>query len=251
MANNTSNDWDITYPQDSNNASQGAKEIRVMRESVQTRIGAEHTTPAASGVGGVHQEGSARITVATSAPSSSMQAREGAVFSNSSNNYLYVHDGSSYTEIGYSRSGHSHTGVVLFKSGTTQSITEAATEAFNIVATGSSNTNVVTITSSTVATPLAVRTTGSSIGINVYTQGGGTALQVQALGAGADGEACQILVDATSTARALTLHNYNDMPHISFYGDTNVAAHGDGDMWFEGTNLKMRVGAATKTFTWT
>jgi len=69
MANATADDWDITAPDtDADDASAGAKEIRLLREGVADRINKEHVTLAGSGAGGEHLEGSARIHTATSAP---------------------------------------------------------------------------------------------------------------------------------------------------------------------------------------
>ena len=45
--------------------------------------------------------------------------------------------------------------------------------------------------------------------------------------------------------------NTGNGPHLRFTGDPTVASPTDGDMWFDGTNLKFRVGAVTRTIDWT
>jgi len=43
----------------------------------------------------------------------------------------------------------------------------------------------------------------------------------------------------------LTLANAADGTHLKFTGDPTVATPVDGDLWFDGTNLKIRIGATT------
>jgi len=49
----------------------------------------------------------------------------------------------------------------------------------------------------------------------------------------------------TTTSAALILGNSGSGPHLRFTGDPTVASPTDGDLWFDGTNLKLRIGATT------
>jgi len=63
MGNNNNQDWDITSPADTDKRSDGAKEIRVLRDAVGVRMSKEHRTLAtdtsSDDAGGEHKAGSA------------------------------------------------------------------------------------------------------------------------------------------------------------------------------------------------
>lgn len=52
----------------------------------------------------------------------------------------------------------------------------------------------------------------------------------------------------TTTGTVLMLTNSGNGPHLNFAGDPTVASPSDGDVWFDGTNLKIRIGATTYNF---
>ena len=53
------------------------------------------------------------------------------------------------------------------------------------------------------------------------------------------------------TGANILLDALGNNPHLRFTGDPTVVGADDGSMWFDGTNLFFRVGAATKTIDWT
>jgi len=59
-----------------------------------------------------------------------------------------------------------------------------------------------------------------------------------------------MVINNAGTGAGINISCSGNGAHIIFTGDPTVASPADGEMWFDGTNLKMRVGAATKTFTW-
>lgn len=50
---------------------------------------------------------------------------------------------------------------------------------------------------------------------------------------------------AANVAPLLRLRHLGEGAHLLFEGDPVVASPADGEMWFDGTNLKMRIGATT------
>lgn len=52
---------------------------------------------------------------------------------------------------------------------------------------------------------------------------------------------------ASAEGVCVLLNHAGDGPHINFTGDPSNSTPSDGDLWFDGTVLKLRVGAATKT----
>ena len=59
MAHTDSTEWNETYPTDAEYVELGAREIRLLRAAVRTRLLKEHVEPAGSNVGGEHKAGSA------------------------------------------------------------------------------------------------------------------------------------------------------------------------------------------------
>lgn len=68
MANTTENDWDENSPLITHPRRAGAVEILSLRKAVRKRISREHTTLGASGVGGEHKPGSAKVYAQSSPP---------------------------------------------------------------------------------------------------------------------------------------------------------------------------------------
>lgn len=66
-----------------------------------------------------------------------------------------------------------------------------------------------------------------------------------------DGQAVNGAFVTNGTNSCLSLNAASNGAHIRFTGDPTVVTPQDGDMWFDGTVLKFRVGAATKTIDWT
>jgi hypothetical protein len=60
-----------------------------------------------------------------------------------------------------------------------------------------------------------------------------------------DGTGEAIFVDANSTGAAARIDAGGNGAHILFTGDPTVASPADGEMWFDGTNLKFRIGSTT------
>jgi len=69
------------------------------------------------------------------------------------------------------------------------------------------------------------------------------------LAAGKRNKGIQEIVEsgATNLETCLYLETNNDISHLQFIGDPAVAAPQDGDFWFDGTDLKIRIGATTYT----
>jgi hypothetical protein len=58
--------------------------------------------------------------------------------------------------------------------------------------------------------------------------------------------AAQVSVSSSlSSIPALRLNQSGSGAHINLVGDPTVASPVDGDLWFDGTNLKMRIGTTT------
>lgn len=106
MANSSADDWDEGSPAGSAAINAGDDEIRNLRAAVGDRFAKEHITPAASGVGGEHLEGSARVYYASSAPTKKPDGTtdldtndEGRVWIDSSTKRVYYYTGSAWTEL--------------------------------------------------------------------------------------------------------------------------------------------------------
>lgn len=103
MPNNSAADWDDTSPLLTDPRKAGAAEIRYLREGVATRLAKEHVEPASGGDGGEHLEGSARIYIATSAPTTKPDGvtaldtdDEGRLWFDSDDGVLKYWDGNSW-----------------------------------------------------------------------------------------------------------------------------------------------------------
>jgi hypothetical protein len=54
-----------------------------------------------------------------------------------------------------------------------------------------------------------------------------------------------LTIEAAEASPMLYLHAGGNGAHIRFLGDPTVASPADGEFWFDGTNLKLRVGSTT------
>lgn len=89
-------------------------------------------------------------------------------------------------------------------------------------------------------------TSGMRIYSNVAHTGSGTngaLLRVLNDNASATNLAAVIQQDGANTALQITSNG--DRAHINLTGDPTVGSPDDGDLWFDGTNLKLQVGAST------
>lgn len=98
--------WDETSPSNSSLIANGDDEIRDVRVGVRKRIEKEHTTPAGSGVGGEHREGSAKVYNVGSTPTKRPDGTttldsndEGRLWMNSTTKELKHYNGTSWEQI--------------------------------------------------------------------------------------------------------------------------------------------------------
>jgi len=345
--NASEDDWYEDAPDHSTGEiSYGDDEIRYLRMAVRSRLEKEHLTPAGSGAGGEHREGSAKIWTATSAPttlpdgSTSITGNEGIaegmVWTDTGNDYVcQVYAGGAWHDLGYVKSSltlSSGNGWTVTNNGTGDiaNLTNAST-GDGIGLTNSSTGKGINLTNSSTGNGIVIANSGGGDGINinntnadsqgiVITSGGasnnkgiciahtgatgnpaGLVISVSDSGAAGTGISISasdasrgVLISSTSTTEAvhidhsgsdnavgikhsgigtcvlahatggshpvisvtsdgsasgpsLKLDNQVNAAHIRFTGDPSPASPQDGDFWFDGTDLKLRVGTTTYT----
>jgi hypothetical protein len=250
MANTTADDWDINSPANEDNASSGDDEIRVLREGVEQRIKKEHVQPAGSNTGGEHLEGSARVHTATSAPtvivvgganiSGNEALAEGIVWANTGNGYvLQVYASSAWRDVGYlPLAGGTTTGAITFGA------------AININADSTvASTKKLSGTGGGVQGNFQAQTDSSNgVGFSATCISGNSGSGYDATCAsGSTGSGLNVLVQSGSTADCIKLAQSGGNAHINMSGDPANSSPTDGDVWFDGSDLKIRIGSTTYT----
>jgi len=156
---------------------------------------------------------------------------------------LHTHDGKAGTSHTYA-GADKYLEYVSSGTGTLLEITASGTEScgIEVIASGS-NTNCrgIKITASNNAKGLEVVSSDNKSAIKASgASAGDPIVEVNNNGVG-----ISLAAANQSTGVCASLQNSGNGPHLNFNGDPTVASPADGDLWFDGTNLKLRVGSTT------
>jgi hypothetical protein len=232
MANASNADWDEAAPADNGatgKVTNGAAEVRYLRGGVADRINKEHVDCATSGAGGEHVEGSARVWCQAAAPTTlpdgataitgNEALAEGMVFVDTDDYTVQVYTGSAWHSLTYALySGDTADGHKF------DIDVDDASQGIDIDVTVDSGQGINIV--------LGAGSGSSSYGIYMVSTTAGVPANIE----------CNTTSIAT---HVMKLNALNNNAHLNLGGDPTVASPNDGDIWFDGTNLKMRIGATT------
>ena len=224
--------WDITVPANSDNLSAGAEDMREFKEQVEARLNKEHVDFGASTAGGEHVAGSAMAYYQSAVPTTdpagnaldtSSTTDDGRIFWDSDDNRLYVWNGTDFTtELAYLQS------VATVSSGDALDITNSGTGNAIDVHLSGAGTGVNIATTHVSAAPIVITTVATS------TVAG--AIQITTGSTNAETNGINITMGTSSSNAA----------HFNLAGDPGNVSPADGDVWYNGTNIKLNDGTTTR-----
>lgn len=136
----------------------------------------------------------------------------------------------------------------------TSSSTSNTLIVFTDAGTTSNSAKLLALTSASTGIGLDISKTGDGVGINLAQSGAATGFQLTQTGLGnairidfnyTASEASPFLIVNANVGVCMALFANNNGAHIRLAGDPTVSSPVDGDIWFDGSELKIRIGATT------
>ena len=125
---------------------------------------------------------------------------------------------------------------------------------FNDAGTTSNSAILLSLVSASTGAGINLSKTGAGTGLNIAQSGAGTGIQLtqtglgQALRIDMDYTASTVttfLIDNNNSGVCIAIFSNSNGPHFRFSGDPTPSSPVDGDLWFNGSELKIRIGATT------
>lgn len=232
-------DWNIAVPANTDQISSGDDVIRDLKAQLEARQNKEHVNLANGGLGGEHAEGSAMVYYATAAASLTRpngdpltSADEGRIRFNSDDQLVRVYSGSTWVTAGYVQFGHASTQTL--SGGQTGIDITNGTSASSVVVTNTSSGHCLElVTSNGKCIDIAATSTSSPM------------VDIDLLGSSNTSNAVDIELDSNCSGNGLIINQGGTGSHFNLSGDPANSSPSDGDVWFDGTDLKIRVGSTT------
>jgi len=246
-------EWDETVPANTDQISSGDDAIRDFKTQIEYRMEKEHDAFSNSGGGGVHKEGSAMVYYAAAGDSlvrpdgsTALDSDdEGRIRFNSDDQLIRVYSGSAWVTANYISS------VISISSGDALDITNSGTGNCIDLHPASTGIGIRTVSTAIGATCGSFTTFSSAtVPAVIVTSGNSATASGEALCVVSGNSSAGAVIKAesgnSSTGNCLDLitGTSSEVAHINMSGDPTNASSTDGDIWFNGTNLKLNVATA-------